>query len=49
MFIYNPIGKTLAEVHKECYVRFSGYSVYVLQDHERQESGEIYVGREGRP
>ena len=32
MFLYNPIGKTLAEVHKECGVNFQGYSVFVLQD-----------------
>lgn len=32
MFMYNPIGKTLAEVHKDCGVNYGGYSVYVLQD-----------------
>ena len=32
MFLYNPIGKTLAEVHKDCGGNMSGYSVFVLQD-----------------
>ena len=40
MLLYNPIGKTLAEVHKECYVRYSGYSVYVLQD-ENDKTGKF--------
>lgn len=32
MFLYNPIGKTLAEVHKDCGGNMGGYSVFVLQD-----------------
>ena len=32
MFMHDPIGKTLAEVHKECGASFNGYSVFVLQD-----------------
>lgn len=32
MFLYNPIGKTLAEVHKDCGGNIDGYSVFVLQD-----------------
>lgn len=31
MFLYNPIGKTLAEVHKDCGGNIHGYSVFVLQ------------------
>ena len=31
MFLYNPIGKTLAEVHKDCGRNMHGYSVFVLQ------------------
>jgi hypothetical protein len=30
--MYNPIGKTLLEVHKDCGMNFKGYSVFVLQD-----------------
>ena len=32
MFLYNPIGKTLAEIHKDCGGNIGGYSVFVLQD-----------------
>ena len=33
MFMYNPIGKTLAEIAKETTADFrGGYSVFVLQD-----------------
>ena len=32
MFLYNPIGKTLAEVGRECSTSFNGYSVFVLKD-----------------
>lgn len=32
MFMYNPIGKTLAEIHKDCGPNIGGYSVFVLQD-----------------
>ena len=32
MFLYNPIGKTLAEIHKDCGWNMGGYSVFVLQD-----------------
>ena len=32
MFLYDPIGKTLLEVSKDCGVSFKGYSVFVLQD-----------------
>ena len=32
MFMYNPIGKTLSEVAKDCGVSFTGYSVFVLVD-----------------
>ena len=39
MFLYNPIGKTLAEIHKDCGANFSGYSVFVLQD-ESDKVGE---------
>ena len=32
MFLYNPIGKTLAEIHRDCGGNMGGYSVFVLQD-----------------
>ena len=32
MFLYNPIGKTLAEIHKEFGFNMGGYAVFVLQD-----------------
>lgn len=32
MLLYNPIGKTLAEIHKDCGSNMGGYSVFVLQD-----------------
>ena len=32
MFMYNPIGKTLAEIHKDCGGNINGYCVFVLQD-----------------
>lgn len=32
MFLYNPIGKTLAEIHKDCGCNLGGYSVFFLQD-----------------
>ena len=32
MFLYDPVGKTLAEVAKDCGVNMSGYAVFVLQD-----------------
>lgn len=32
MFLYTSIGKTLAEVHKECGFSSNGYSIFVLQD-----------------
>lgn len=34
MFLHNLIGKTLIEVHKECGISYTGYSVFVLQDDE---------------
>ena len=39
MFLYNPIGKTLAEVHKDCGGNMGGYSVFVLQD-ENDKTGK---------
>ncbi len=38
MFSYNPVGKTLQEVHKECGWNRGGYEVFVLQD-ETDENG----------
>ena len=32
MFGYNPIGKTLLEVARDCSLHYNGYSVFVLQD-----------------
>ena len=39
MFLYDPIGKTLAEVHKDCGVHLGGYSVFVLKD-EKDINGD---------
>ena len=39
MFLYNPIGKTLAEIHKDCGSNMGGYSVFVLQD-ENDKTGK---------
>lgn len=30
MFMYNPIGKTLDQVHKDCGSNMNGYSVFIL-------------------
>ena len=38
MFMYDPIGKTLAEVHKDCGSNMRGYSVFILQD-ENDKTG----------
>ena len=32
MFMYNPVGKTLLQVHKDCGSNLNGYSVFILQD-----------------
>lgn len=32
MFLYDPIGKTLAEIHNDCGGNLNGYAVFVLQD-----------------
>lgn len=34
MFMYNLIGKTLAEIHKDCGSNIGGYSVFVLQNED---------------
>ena len=39
MFSYDPIGKTLEEVAKDCEVNLSGYAVFVLR-HEEDTTGE---------
>lgn len=39
MFLYNPIGKTLVEIHKEYGCNIGGYSVFVLQD-ENDKTGK---------
>lgn len=39
MFLYNPIGKTLAEVHKDYGYNIGGYCVFVLQD-EKDTTGK---------
>ncbi len=39
MFLYNPIGKTLAEIHKDCGANPNGYAVFVLQD-ENDKTGK---------
>lgn len=48
MFLYNPIGKTLLEIHKDCGCNRDGYAVFVLQD-KNDETGvrldeEISIG-----
>ena len=30
MFMYNPVGKTLAQVHKDCGSNMNGYAVFIL-------------------
>ena len=32
MLLYNSIGKTLAEIHRDCGCNMGGYCVFVLQD-----------------
>ena len=39
MFMYDPIGKTLAEIHKDCGLSMKGYAVFVLQD-ENDKTGK---------
>ena len=39
MLMYNPIGKTLSEVHKDCGDSICGYTVFVLQD-EKDKIGK---------
>lgn len=34
MFLYNPIGKTLAQVHKDCGSNLNGYAVFILLHNE---------------
>ena len=41
MFLYNTIGKTLAEVCKNCGCNIGGYSVFVLQD-EQDTTGKPF-------
>lgn len=38
MFMYNPIGKTLLEIHKDCGSNRGGYVVFVLQ-HDKDITG----------
>lgn len=38
MFLYNPIGKTLEEVCKDCGPNLNGYAIFVL-DHEADTIG----------
>ena len=39
MFMYDPIGKTLAEIDKDCGWNPNGYSVLILQD-ENDKTGK---------
>ena len=32
MMLYNPIGKTLLQVHRDCGCHYGGWSIFVLQD-----------------
>ena len=38
MFLYDPIGKTLEEVCKDCGPNLNGYALFVLQ-HEADKTG----------
>ena len=42
MFGYNPIGKTLLEVAKDCGVHYKGYSVFVLRDEHDTVGKPLY-------
>ena len=42
MSLYNHIGKTLAEIHKDCGSNIGGYSVYVLQDEDDTLGKPLY-------
>ena len=41
MFLYNPIGKSLSEIHKDCGVNMKGYAVFVLQDENEKNGIEL--------
>lgn len=34
MFMYDPIGKTLAEIHNDCKSNLNGYAVFILLNKE---------------
>lgn len=40
MLFYDPIGKTLTEIHEDCGARAHGYVVFVLED-EKDTIGKI--------
>lgn len=48
MFLYDPIGKTLEEVHKDCGASMSGYAVFVLENENdnvgKQLDEDISIG-----
>ena len=41
MFCYNPIGKTLAQIHKDCGGNLSGYCIFILADENDTTGQEI--------
>lgn len=44
MFLYNTVGKTLSEVHKDCVCNKYGYCVFVLQDKNDKTGKELDDG-----
>lgn len=40
MFLYNSVGKTLAEIHRDCGYKAKGYAVFVLGN-ESDETGKL--------
>ena len=41
MLFYDPIGKTLYEVYKECGFNLNGYTVFILEDENDKTGKEI--------
>ena len=41
MFLYDPIGKTLCAVHKDCGSNPSGYTIFILEDENDKTGKEI--------
>ena len=41
MFLYDPIGKTLYEVYKDCGFNRNGYTIFILDDENDKTGKEI--------